>query len=789
MAALILYLATTLVIAWLWSRYVQQVSRAAAIVLILLPLLFTGRALLTGRVYSITDMLFRDPPLSDYAADFGVTRMHNSYISDPFLQQIPWQKAVRYAVAHHEWPVWNPFMLCGDILAAGMQSAPYDPVNLLALLLPLDLSITFAAAITFFLAAFFTFAFARQLGCSEQAALVGAAGYMLSEAMAFTVGFAPLARSWALFGFVLFAVRRVAREPALRAVTLLVAALTFLVLAGHPETMLHVVALGTVYGIFELVEDSRHRLSGQRRAAVLHITRAVATAVAAGVIALLLTAIFLLPFLHAAPQSAEYWVRVLLFSREPLVSGAGHVANRIGTTIFPFYGGSAWASNIAPNWDTGAGRVGSIIFALALASVAVAPRRKETWFFFAAAVVCLWAHFDAPPVAQLLHRLPLFNVALNDRLSFAAAFFVSLLAAFAIEEWSRRMWISIACVAVALAVATAIVWKSQIVVGVDPHFMSMITATELMPLAIIAAMFFASVDVRIAGLVVLALLCMQRVVEDGGNYPSMPRRTFYPRVPVLDAMRRDQPFRIVGVGTMLIPNTSALYELEDVRGYETTTFIRLGWTYPLWCIHQPVYFNRVDDLTRPFLSAMNVRYALAPRTLAPPDGWRVVLDDRQTRLLENTRVLPRVFAPRVIRFRNHDGTIVREMSEARDFAETGWIFTSELPPQEAANARPTIVTRRRGTGYEIDATMDKNGWLVISDSAWDGWRAYIDGRRVRTHFANEAFLGIFVPKGHHTIRLVYLPAEFVKGRTVSFATLAALLMVYLIRGAGRSRPP
>jgi len=777
MAALILYLGTTLVIAWLWSRYVQQVSRAAAIVLILLPLLFTGRALLTGRVYSITDMLFRDPPLSDYGTDFGVTRMHNSYISDPFLQQIPWQKAVRYAVAHHEWPVWNPFMLCGDILAAGMQSAPYDPVNLLALLLPLDLSITFAAAITFFLAAFFTFAFARELGCREQAALVGAAGCMLSEAMAFTVGFAPLARSWALFGFVLFAVRRVVREPTLRAGTLLVVALTFLVLAGHPETMLHVVALGMAFGIFELATVRKH------------IIRAMADSISAGIVALLLTAIFLLPFLHAAPQSAEYWTRVRLFSHEPLVSHPDQVAKRIGTTFLPFFGGSAWASNITAKWDTGAGRVGSIIFALALAAVAMRPRRKETWFFFAAAVVCLWAHFDAPPVAQILHRLPLFNVALNDRLSFAAAFFVSLLAAFAIEGWSRRMWISIACVAVALAVATTTVWKSQTAVGVDPHFMSMIAAIELMPLAIIATMLFARVDVRIAGLVVLALLCMQRVAEDGGNYPSMSRRTFYPRVPVIDAMNHDRPFRVVGVGEVLLANTSALYELEDVRGYETMTFLRLVWTYPLWCVPRAVYFNRVDDLRRPFLSAMNVRYALAPRTFAPPDGWRVVLDDRATRLLENTRVLPRVFAPRIIRFRDRDDTIIEEMAEAQDFGEFGWILTHDLPPQKAANARATIVTRRRGTGYEIDATMDKNGWIVISDCAWDGWRAYIDGRRVRTHFANEAFLGIFVPKGHHTVRVVYLPAEFVKGRRISFATLAALLIVYLIRGAGRSRPP
>ena len=45
---------------------------------------------------------------------------------------------------------------------------------------------------TFFLAAFFTFAFARALGLSEIAALVAAAGFTFCGMMAFFVGW-PLA--------------------------------------------------------------------------------------------------------------------------------------------------------------------------------------------------------------------------------------------------------------------------------------------------------------------------------------------------------------------------------------------------------------------------------------------------------------------------------------------------------------------------------------------------------------------------------------------------------------------
>ena len=76
--------------------------------------------------------------------------------------------------------MWNPYLLCGSILAANMQAEPYDAVNLIGLLLTHAQALTFAASMAFFLAGFFTFAFARALGCSEHASLIAAALYKLT---------------------------------------------------------------------------------------------------------------------------------------------------------------------------------------------------------------------------------------------------------------------------------------------------------------------------------------------------------------------------------------------------------------------------------------------------------------------------------------------------------------------------------------------------------------------------------------------------------------------------------
>lgn len=671
--ALALYLFVTAILTTLWSRFVQRVSVAAAIAIIAMPLVFTGRAMFTNRVYAPIDLPFTAPPLSDYARDFGVEKPHDIAISDLHAQIIPWQKAVRFALAHGEWPLWNPFILNGDILAAAAQPAVYDPVQWIGFILPLPDALTFGAAMTFFLAAFFTFAFARMIGLGEIAALIAAAGYTFCGMMAFFVGW-PLGRSWAYLPLVLCGVHRVVRE---HKAWMLVAAFVLMIFAGHPESVLHIVFVGALYGL-SLKPD----------------LRAIALAIGSGVIALLLTAIYLMPFAEAAPQTLEYFIRRELYaptSYDVIVSP--EVRHERMMRTFSHDGG-----------DPLSARVGIPVMLLALAAIFLAPRRA--WFWLLLAILCLLATFGAKPVAHALHALPLFDIAINERLAFAAAFAMSMLAAITVDRIPRN-----------------------------------------------------------AAIALLALILAQRYAQDGHFYPALPKSVFYPRVPLIAAIPHDG--RVAGADTTLIPNGAALYELEDARGYEAMTFKRLYETYPLWSEYQRAYFNRIDNLDRPFLSFLNVRTAFAQGDV--PAGWIVRAEDRGTKLLENTRVLPRAFVPRRVRYVRANP--VEEMKSATDFADLAWIEAQEYEPHEAANG-PGRVTMH---GPDLDVMMERAGWVVISNTAWPGWRAYIDGKRVRTHFANHAFLGVHVPEGKHRVRLVYLPESFTRGRMISAIALLALI--------------
>src|SRR5213083_1069545 len=102
-----LYGIVALALLWLSDRFITPITRRDALILFLLPMVFTGRALLTGGVYAPVDLPYITEPLRDMRGPLGVPRPHNGILSDLYAQMIPWRKAVQFALAHHQWPVWN----------------------------------------------------------------------------------------------------------------------------------------------------------------------------------------------------------------------------------------------------------------------------------------------------------------------------------------------------------------------------------------------------------------------------------------------------------------------------------------------------------------------------------------------------------------------------------------------------------------------------------------------------------------------------------------------------------
>ncbi len=136
-------------------------------------------------------------------------------------------------------------------------------------------------------------------------------------------------------------------------------------------------------------------------------------------------------------------------------------------------------------------------------------------------------------------------------------------------------WRTTAVVLALLVLGGLVVTHAHLTDGHVSKFRQYALVGEVAPLAVAALVLF--VRRREGGaaapagesrvlIVLVALLLAQRVMEDGHWYPTLARDIAFPKLAVLEPVQRGGG-RVVGTGMTFLPNSSAVYGVDDVRGY------------------------------------------------------------------------------------------------------------------------------------------------------------------------------------------------------------------------------
>lgn len=307
---------------------------------------------------------------------------------------------------------------------------------------------------------------------------------------------------------------------------------------------------------------------------------------------------------------------------------------------------------------------------------------------------------------------------------------------------------------------------------------------------------------EVLGILVPVLVGTELILIGHGYNPAMPPEDVFPAVPVTTYLQEHAGNdRVLVLGPALSPNRAMIWNLQDIRAYELIRPERI-WTLLGYLPGRVNYGHGhhliVDRVEGQIIDLLGVRYLVSLSALPPFQDrfrWLIAQSTEPTDgslpkvsaiIYENTWSLPRAWFAGRARVLN----TAREMLYVYEQAGWGWYDLSrevlleaeQNPPVENLGGRGTVrLVGHRPNQVLLEAEVEGNGYLVLTDSDSPGWEATVNGQPADIYRANYAFRAIPLGPGRHQIEMVYRPRSLIVG---AVATGGALLVVVLIALTG-----
>ncbi|MCR5662114.1 MAG: YfhO family protein [bacterium] len=81
------------------------------------------------------------------------------------------------------------------------------------------------------------------------------------------------------------------------------------------------------------------------------------------------------------------------------------------------------------------------------------------------------------------------------------------------------------------------------------------------------------------------------------------------------------------------------------------------------------------------------------------------------------------------------------------------------------------ITNEDGNRITIDADVTGDGYLVLLDTWYPGWKAFIDGKETEILRADIAFRAVRISEGHHTVEFIYKSTYFTAGLIITIMSM------------------
>ena len=760
----------------IWQKHWPIAVLIAAPLILLAPVVFTGRTL---------------------------------YWGVPLLQFYPWQRLAVESYRLGQAPLWNSLAGSGAPLAANLQTGAFYPLNFLYFLLPTEYAMGYTAVLHVILAGLFMYAYLRTIKLSPLAVLIGAlafqmCGFLIARLAFFSITATfPWLAAWLWRVEVLAQTRkdeggRMKGLSASKNVSLLAGVIGLGVLAGHAQTAVYGLMTVTAYFVWRMFTGSDKVMSSSRPTGMLHRHLARWSSlkyfipyVIAILLGLGLAAIQLLPSAELTRESQRAsgldYIKVMTHSYWP---------PRLLTLLSPDYFGNPAQNNYwgYDNYWENAAYIGVIPLLLAVwiiwrwlrRRLSFSPFERSTLIpFFALAILfslLLGSGWFTPLYPFLYDHVPGFGL-FQGPARWLAVTEVSLcvLAGLGVQVWLER-GISLRAGGRVLVIGAALSFAGlTLAITLKGNLATMAPAT-LRPgvLLLLAGLLFRSNLQRpTSNFLLVALVALDLITAHFALNPTLPPDIYRAANPAAEAIKADGAIgrtfyfdddetaikfgeylahnnKFDGYGpndlgdwlgerAALLPNAGLIDRVASANNFDSLIVGR--------------YQNVLDTINHlslnealPILSRMHVGYIVSPRELNLPIVYRTP----DVTIYRNGQVMPRA-----------------------------WIAPADVNLAEVDVSVPEALVQSLtdlGNTVTIRAASPAAGWLILADVWYPGWQAYVDGAPAEIQVANGAFRAVRFPAGQHAVEFRYEPRSLVWG-AIGTMISAVIVAVGLARFA------
>jgi len=746
----------------------------------------------------------------------------------PAWQSEPWVPVMqRIYSGEHTVPLWNPYAGCGAPFAAAMLPQTFYPLTFLLSLHPTPSTFAIYLALRLWIAGFFTYLFLK-LFVPHPAALAAGIAFMFTGYFILYLNMPHLSVE-VMLPAVFYAFELLHRRFDTRVLVLGSSIVLLSILGGMPESTFLILVFGGCYFFLRAITDH----------ASASVPKQIGRLALINIFGFGMAALLLVPFVEYVSYSftshsdsfgrgveGPVAVRELLGYLAPLVEGypLDNIFSASPNFVYGYFGvaTSMLASLAVIGWiaDRRSGNTG------------LCPPLVP---FFAVAVAAMLMKRCGFPLVQWIGYLPVFRAVifykyLEPLIGFSVAVLCGMGVSRVLAGKCRPRQVATAVVSMLalLLLGYGAYLGDALRAKQDAYLFFRSTTAALLVLVVASVVLFVTVArgartigdgwlrryFLANGLLILCCiageLLLNFIYPVFYKYSEQPdkRVDAFAGAPYISWLQQKKvkDFRIFARESILFPEWAGVFGLFDIRAVDAMypdkyfPFVRafvppdpndkalFGDLLSYFAGEAPGY-SFTSPAARRLLQLSSVRYLITRTPLEASEPLFNLVYDKDVRIYEYRSILPRaaIFYS-VEAAATGEDALKRLADPGFDLLQRAVVTSSGLSREATQKIRELVAAPPRTAGIaeivrqasrevQIGATLERPGLVVLNDTAYPGWRAYVDGREADILNSNYLFRGVLVEGGRHQVVFRYQPGSFQAGLVISLLALITLVLL------------